>query len=269
MIRKTKLGQNFLKDPKIIRKIVDFAQINTKDTIEIGPGEGILTEELLQRGFRVLAIEKDEQLTNKLKLRFKDYIDQGKLNIIKADFLEEDLDSQIEEFGIKDYILLGNIPYYITGAIFRKVFDLKNLPKSLTFVVQKEVAQRIVAKNGKESILSIAIKVYGEPKMGTVIRAGSFHPRPKVDSAILNIENINKEKFNRSIEFENNFFLLIKTGFSHKRKFLIKNLVPLFRKNIEELKEIFKENKIPENIRAEDLSLDNWFYITKKFSPPK
>lgn len=247
---KKSLGQNFLRDKSILKKIADFAQIKNTDTvIEVGPGEGTLTELLLERAGKVVAIEKDENLAEFLKEKFKKEIEERKLEIICADILDFETD-------FKNYILTGNIPYYITGALFKKFLESDNQPKSITFVAQKEVAERIVAKDKKESILSISIKAYGEAEYGGLIKAGSFNPKPKVDSAIISVRNIGRKNFeekNQSIEKK--FFETLKAGFAHKRKLLIKNLM------IE--KEIFEKCGIPKKARAENLKVDNWICLTK------
>jgi 16S rRNA (adenine1518-N6/adenine1519-N6)-dimethyltransferase len=239
---KKSLGQNFLRDKKILQKIADFAQIEKSDTVvEVGPGEGTLTKLLLEKAEKVIAIEKDERLAELLKEKFTKEIAEKKFEIINADVLNYEL-------KIKNYVLVGNIPYYITGALFKKFLESENKPKSITFVVQKEVAERIMAKDGKESILSISIKAYGKPYFGGIIKAGSFTPKPKVDSAIIAIREITPLA-------EKNFFKILKTGFAHKRKLLAKNL------NIE--KEVLIKCGIPEKARAENLKVDNWICLTK------
>lgn len=243
-----------------MKKIADFAQIEKTDTVvEVGPGEGTLTEFLLEQANKIIAVEKDNVLAKKLGEKFKDQISNGKLKIINLDIL--DIENYLK---IKNYVLVGNIPYYITGAIFKKFLQSKNPPKSITFVVQKEVADRIVAKDGKESILSISIKAYGEPKYGGIIKAGSFQPKPKVDSAIISIRNINKEKFEKLTLAEEKFFEILKVGFAHKRKLLIKNLEYLFDKT--KIKNTFKKCALNEKIRAENLKMDDWIKLIEKLN---
>ncbi len=291
---KKSLGQNFLRDPKILSKILDAAKITPEDTVlEIGPGEGTLTALLLKRAGRVLAVEKDEELVEKLKERFKKEIENGKLEIIEGDILEKNViiepfevrrheneENSSKNFPVREndiflqngYILAGNIPYYITGEIFRKFLSGENQPKSLTFVIQREVAERIIARpvrhrhasgvaggDGKESVLSISVKAYGEPEYGGLIKAGSFSPRPKVDSAILSVRNINKEKFQNISEKP--FFEVLKKGFAHKRKILAGNL------GIKP--EILEKLGIPAKTRAENLSIDDWFRLAREISPSK
>lgn len=260
---RSKLGQNFLNDPKILNKIADAANITPEDiVVEIGPGLGSLTQILVKYAKKVVAIEKDESLVTNLKQKFKEEISQGKLEIKLADILEENI-------SLDDYILIGNIPYYITGAIFEKFLSAEHQPRSMTFVVQKEVAERIIARparpnsrsggDNKESILSISVKAYGEPVYGGLIKAGSFNPAPKVDSAIISIRNISKKNFGDMNE--ETFFKLVKAGFAHKRKLLIRNLEELAPK--ERLPQIFDKLNIDRKIRAEDVNVETWFELAK------
>lgn len=255
-IQKKSLGQNFLKDKKILKKIADFAQVNKEDiVVEVGPGEGGLTEFILAKARKVIAIEKDEKLVGFLKNKFTKEIGEEKLEIISGDILDTDF-----KILPKKYSLVGNIPYYITGALFKKSLESENPPKSITFVVQKEVAERIIARDNKESILSISIKAYGTPENGGIIKAGSFNPKPKVDSTIIAIRNINKENFNPSDnKSELDFFEVLKAGFAHKRKLLLRNL-DKFNLN----KDIFNKCGISEKARAENLSVKDWVSLTKE-----
>ncbi len=291
MQAKKSLGQNFLKDKGILKKIADFAQIGKEDVVvEVGPGEGSLTELLLERAKKVVAIEKDERMVEFLNNKFNKEIKENKLKIIEGDILKlskgvfEMPRSQKTPFD--NFKLVGNIPYYITGALFKKVLESENPPKSLTFVVQKEVADRIMARDEKESILSISIKVYGTPEYGGVIKAGSFNPKPKVDSAIIAIRDISKNRFEKitppnpllqqeggpkgNEEMEQKFFEILKAGFAHKRKLLKKNLISN-PKNIPrtvlgnlEIKEVFEKCGISEKARAEDLKVEDWLNLTKE-----
>ena len=322
---KRSLGQNFLRDKRILKKIADFAQIEKEDTVvEVGPGEGTLTSFLLEKAKKVIAIEKDSDLALLLREKFKEEIKLSKLEVVDGDILDLEIQNifspQVQKCtdifllknscvarlesasqGIskladskyfrKTYKLVGNIPYYITGALFKKALEAENPPKSITFVVQKEVAERIMGSHfvntsrdksrGKESILSISIKVYGTPEYGGVIKAGSFYPKPKVDSAIISVRNISKENFLRTLlrfpisqgeslgNLEQKFFEILKKGFAHKRKLLIKNLAEVSRFNLDtsNLKEIFDECGISEKARAENLKVSDWLCLAKKFSP--
>lgn len=279
MLAKKSLGQNFLRDAKILKKIVDFAQIEKEDVVvEVGPGEGGLTKPLLDKARKVIAIEKDDELAEGLVDKFDLEIKAGKLEIVRGDILNHSPSTT-------NYKLVGNIPYYITGAIFKKFLESKNPPKSICFVTQKEVADRIVARDGKESILSISIKVFGNPEYGGLIKAGSFYPKPKVDSAIIAVRGISREKFferasrvrrheheheheeifSRKLSvqseddfsrLEKKFFEILKKGFAHKRKLLMKNLeVP---------KTVFDICGIGEKARAENLKVENWLCLANE-----
>ena len=343
---RAKWGQNFLRDKRILKKIADFAQIEKEDTVvEVGSGEGTLTSFLLEKAKKVIAIEKDSDLALLLREKFKEEIKVGKLEVVEGDILDLEIQNifspqaqkctdifllknsscsaQSASQGIskladskyfgKQYKLVGNIPYYITGALFKKALEAENPPKSITFVVQKEVAERILAKDGKESILSISIKVYGKPEFGGIIKAGSFYPKPKVDSAIISVRDISKKHFINAVEkrssslstdifllknssarsvelrkarsedffqlqqFEQKFFEILKKGFAHKRKFLIKNLAEVSKVAFENcpekatfdtsnLKEIFEKCEISEKTRAENLRVKDWVAIARELT---
>jgi 16S rRNA (adenine1518-N6/adenine1519-N6)-dimethyltransferase len=151
----------------------------------------------------------------------------------------------------KKYKLVANIPYYITGEILRLFLSGLNQPESITLLVQKEVAERIIAKNGKESILSLSVKVFGTPKITRLVRAGAFFPKPKVDSAVLCITNISRKNFTNKKQ-EKRFFALIKTAFNSKRKKISSTL-----KNLVFLPDNLKD------LRPEDLTVQEWFNLSK------
>ncbi|MBP9770357.1 MAG: ribosomal RNA small subunit methyltransferase A, partial [Candidatus Pacebacteria bacterium] len=220
IVAKKSFGQNFLKNPGVIRKIVETGEVKEGDVVlEIGPGKGALTAELLKSGATVFAIEKDFGMKDILEETFEKEIKNKKLKIIFSDFLTEDIEKIIPKN--KSFKVIANIPYYITGAIIEKTLSEKRRPNLAVFLVQKEVAERIIARDKKESILSLSVKVFGIPKIIMTVSRNSFFPAPKVDSAILKISNI-KNNFNKN--FEKNFFALVKNGFAHKRKFVLKNI---------------------------------------------
>ncbi len=255
---KKSLGQNFLKSEGALNTIIQSGQIQKDDLIlEIGPGQGALTEKLLASGVKVLAIEKDSELISFLENKFSEEIKTNQLEILKQDILNFDPDQKIRKYKI-----IANIPYYITGAIIRKFLSAKNQPEKMVLLVQKEVAQRIVARDQKESLLSISIKIYCEPKIEKNVSAGSFVPTPKVDSAIVSFENISKDSFLKNKINEKNFFKILHFGFAHKRKTLKKNL-GFFSEN-NEIEKILEKLAINPKIRAEDLSLKDWIEITKE-----
>ncbi|MHB1330643.1 MAG: 16S rRNA (adenine(1518)-N(6)/adenine(1519)-N(6))-dimethyltransferase RsmA [Minisyncoccota bacterium] len=250
MYAKKSLGQNFLKSERALNSIIEAGDIKKTDTVlEIGPGKGVLTERLLKKAGKVIAVEKDDELYEELANKYKDQ----KLELIHEDILKL-------EAPRESYKLIANIPYNITGAIFKKFLGGEHQPTRVVLLVQKEVAERIVARDGKESILSISVKVYGDPKYIERVLAGSFSPAPKVDSAIISIENISKEFFKGFSEEA--FFKLLKTGFASKRKKLSSNIGTLYPK--EAVLAAFKALNLDGNIRAEDLKLQNWHDLSLK-----
>lgn len=253
MYAKKSLGQHFLRSEKALNTIIKSGEISPEDNIlEIGPGEGALTEKLLATSCQVLAVEKDDNLYELLKGKFQNEIASGKLILIHGDILDFEFKSyQLEP---RSYKLIANIPYNITGAIFKKFLSVEKQPSKIVLLVQKEVAKRIIARDGKESILSISVKAYGEPKLIEKVLAGSFTPAPKVDSAIIAIENISKEFFK---EFdEKNFFQMLKAGFQSKRKKLSSNLSVIFDKSL--VVNTFEKLDLDPNTRAEDVSVETW-----------
>lgn len=250
---KKSLGQNFLTSLSAVDTIIDAGDVAGDDIIlEIGPGKGMMTKKLLLFAGKVIAVEKDHGLVEFLKEKFKKEIDENKLDLIEKDIL--DFDPEILKFYKEPYKLIANIPYYLTGKLIRKFLEARNQPERMVLMLQKEVANRIVAKDGKESILSISVKAYGEPKYIQTVKAGSFFPIPKVDSAILLIENISKDFFKDFSEAE--FFEALRAGFKSKRKKLSSNLSTIFPK--EKVLETFKKLKLNENTRAEDIKIEDW-----------
>ncbi len=249
MKAKKSLGQHFLRSERALTSIIESGQMSREDLVlEIGPGEGVLTEKILETGARVVAVEKDDQLFQKLSEKFSKEISKGELNLIHGDILDFDPST------LPPYKLIANIPYNITGAIIEKFLSADNQPQRMVLLVQKEVAERIVARDGKESILSISVKVYGTPRYIDRVLAGSFVPAPKVDSAIIVIENISKNFFQNFPEKD--FFKLLKTGFQSKRKKLSSNLSVIYDKNL--VKEAFQKLNLDENVRAENLEVEMW-----------
>ena len=242
--RKPKLGQHFLASSKVVEKIIDAARLGREDVVlEIGPGKGILTEGLLKYAKRVVAVEKDRELCSFLSEKFKG---SGNFELVCGDIL----DFEPHAYGLRrgKYKIIANIPYYITAKILRKFLSSKDYPCLMVLLVQKEVAERIMARDGKESILSLSVKAFGAPSYVCTVKAGSFSPPPKVDSAILLIDNISKEFF-KDID-EDIFFNFVRKGFSRKRKFLKGNLGLSV--------DFLARCGIREKARAEDLDLSQW-----------
>ena len=254
MLPKKHFGQNFLTSIPARIAIVKAGNLTSSDTIlEIGPGKGFLTEELLNTGAKIIALEKDAELLPILTDKFSSY---KNFNLIEGDALTYKPEN-------KKYKLIANIPYYITGAILEHYLSNKNQPSQMVVLIQKEVAERVVAKDKKESILSLSVKAYGDPKIVYRVNKGSFNPVPSVDSAVLSVENISRKNFNNQYQ-EAIFFKLVKSGFAHKRKYLISNLRDAFKN--EKLENLFEEVGISLKVRAEDIPLSSWLSLSKKIS---
>lgn len=252
MNAKKSLGQHFLKSDSALNKIADSAEIEPGEVVlEIGPGHGELTQKLLDRGAKVVAIEKDESLVSEIKYVFKEEIKKSNLKIINSDIREIKAKDIFHNQVDVDYKLVGNIPYYITGFILRSFLSSVPRPKQIVFLIQKEVAKRITSSE-KESLLSLSVKAYSKPKIKGLVKAGSFSPPPKVDSAILSIENIT-DGF-QDVEEEKLFFKVIQKGFSQKRKIFAANLSDEFDKELIDYS--FKKCGLEKMVRAEDVSLD-------------
>jgi len=257
--KKKSLGQHFLKSRSALSKIISAARLKAEDMVlEIGPGEGVLTEEILSLGCKVVALEKDRRLIPLLQNKFSREIENGRLKILEVDALKFKPE-EVGEFA-GDYKIVANIPYYITGSFLEKYLTVKNQAEMMVIMVQREVAERITARESKESILSISVKAYGEPRIVEKISRRAFSPEPNVDSAILVISAISRNFF-REID-EKTFFKAVKMGFSKKRKLLINNISPLF--NNKKVLEIFKKCEIDQKKRAEDITLEDWGCIAQE-----
>jgi 16S rRNA (adenine1518-N6/adenine1519-N6)-dimethyltransferase len=259
MLPKKSLGQNFLTSIPARMAIVEAGHLTTDDTVlEIGPGKGFLTRAILDSGAHVVALEKDRDLIPVLEETFAEEIKNKKITLIEGDALI----FSPEEAKLKDgkWKLIANIPYYITGAILSRYLSGTCQPSMMVVLVQKEVAERACARDGKESLLSLSIKVYGDPKLVYRVSRGSFNPIPSVDSAVLQIRNISRTRFKNQYH-EQMFFQTIKAGFAHKRKFLLSNL----KEKIPTTNwlELFTKHSINEKVRAEDLTLDTWLLLSQ------
>ena len=263
MQAKKSLGQNFLTSTAARAHIIEAGTLSASDTVlEIGPGKGFLTEALLATGARVVAIEKDDRMIPYLSEKFAAEISAGKLKIIHGDVLE--FSPETSGLAAGKYKLIANIPYYLTGAIFRKFFEEKNQPERMVLMVQKEVAERIVARDGKESILSVSVKAYGEPHIVSIVKAGSFVPAPNVDSAIIAIENISKKNFAATGVSEEKFFNTVRAAFAGKRKMLAGNLRTNLVVPQEKIEKAFQELGLDPKIRAEDVPVELWIKIAER-----
>lgn len=254
---KKHLGQNFLVNKGIISKIIKAAQLSADDiALEIGPGTGALTLELARSCQKVIAVEKDRDLAALLEEKI------ARENISNIEIITEDilafLSSTSYRLPAAGYLVVANIPYYLTSALIRRLLESPRRPENIFLTIQKEVAIRICAPDGKESLLSLSVKFYADPKIHFYISRGSFSPPPKVDSAFIEIT----PKKSPSPVAPEKFFTILKAGFSSPRKKLTGNLAEnLPNINKQTLAETFARLKINSNVRPERLSLQQWISL--------
>ena len=251
-----RLGQNFLFDEQSLQTIAQ--DVTKEDTvIEIGPGLGTLTAILAEKANKVIAIELDGNMVNILKKRFKLY---NNVQIIQDDILNVDIDKIAPKAKV-----VANLPYYITTSIITKL--IKTNIKEITILIQKEVAERICAEPGtkKAGAITYFVRYYADSKIIANVPKEYFIPSPEVESSIVKI--IKKDKKAVEINNENLFFEIIKINFTQRRKTILNSLSSIISKEV--LKNILKECKINENVRGENLSIDQFAMIANKYEELK
>ena len=285
-----KFGQNFLINPKPIQQMISAAGIKPSDTIlEIGPGLGALTQELILTGAKIIAQEKDHNLVMILQEQFKD---TKNLKIIEGDAKYNNYKDY------KDYKVVANLPYYLTAPIIRQFLEADNPPGLMVFLIQKQVGQRICAKPPRMNLLAVSVQVYATPKIINYVSRKCFWPMPEVDGAIIKItphtchceeepcivaqgDDVAISSFvlphnsglpRRSatasllaMTDRDRFFKIVRAGFSQPRKILISNLANGLGINKNELEKIFTTLAIPLKSRAENLAVAEWIKLTNNF----
>lgn len=238
--------------------MADAGDVCADDTVlEVGPGTGALTKELLSRGAHVIAIEADVRAIEALKVTFHEEISVKKLVLVHDDIRKINLGA----LGLRPsaFKVVANIPYYISGLLFRLFLENDIHPTTLVFLVQKEVAERI-ARDKKESILSLSVKVFGEPRYVKTVARGNFTPPPNVDSAIIAVSHISHEYLGGIPR--NFFFTVVHEGFKSKRKQLLGNLSGLMSRVL--LTHTFSTLDLKEDVRGEDVPLETWLVLTRE-----
>lgn len=253
------LGQNFLFDEDVLRAIASYGQLTKVDTVlEIGPGLGTLTSQLCSVAGKVVAVEFDNNLADKVIDNVTEILGQrpDNLTVRNEDFLRFDL-SQLPV----GYKAVANIPYNITSKIIEKLWTADNKPAIAVLLVQKEVAERLASTPGDLSVLAISAQVFAEVSLGTKVPAEMFIPAPKVDSQVV-IMRQRSEPLVKSDQLEQ-FFYVVKAGFSEKRKKLRSSLAMGLRTNKTEAERLLNEANIDPNKRAQELSIDDWKRLAK------
>ena len=264
-----KYGQNYLVNLGIVKKIIENSNLKKEDiVIEVGPGFGVLTFELSKKVKKVFAFEIEKKL--------KKYWDEKQIStkggsvsvgeyknveIIWGNVLYH-YDELIK--NLNNFKIVANLPYQITSELLRLFLENKKKPESITIMVQREVADRILEKNKKTSILSLSVKYYGQVKMISKVSKGSFLPSPKVDSAVIQILVDQEEKQDEKL-----FFKVIKVGFKNKRKQVSKNLSEELKIDRNKINKILLDLDLKEDIRAEKINLENWLKIVAEIKKIK
>jgi 16S rRNA (adenine1518-N6/adenine1519-N6)-dimethyltransferase len=246
-----RLGQNFLQDSSALEAIVHAAEIEPADTVlEIGPGLGSLTRYLAVSAKTVVAVELDERLIPPLGAILTPY---SNTRIVHGNILDLHADELV---GSDEYIVVANIPYYITSVVIRHLLESTIKPRRIVLTIQKEVAERICAEPGGMSLLALSVQVYGEPHIAAKIPPDAFFPAPKVESAVLVVDIFDQPLIGP--EFLELFFKLIKAGFSQKRKTLRNSLSAGLPMPPSEAEDLLKKAGIDPQRRAETLSIEEW-----------
>lgn len=256
------LGQNFLTDPGILDQIVKAAEVNSQDTVlEIGAGLGHLTSRLALSARQVVAVELDKRLISALEDNLKPF---SNIRIVQGDILKLDPSSLVSE---DNYLVVANIPYYITSSIIRILLESGVKPKRIILTIQYEVAQRITAISGQMSVLALSVLMYGEPVLMKRIPADAFYPSPKVDSAVLRIDLYPEPILPQ--EQRETYFKLVKAGFLHKRKTLRNSLSTGLKWPPVKTESLLSTAEIDPQRRAQTLSLSEWLELTNQYDKIK
>jgi 16S rRNA (adenine1518-N6/adenine1519-N6)-dimethyltransferase len=253
-----RLGQNFLIDSAALKDVVEAAEISPQDfVLEIGPGLGSLTRYLALKARQVVAVELDADLLPALKQVLTPY---SNITLVEGDILALDPSRLMDEPG---YLVVANIPYYITSALIRHLLEARRMPSRLVLTVQREVANRICAQPGDMSLLALSVQVYGRPKIAAQIPSGAFYPAPKIDSSVVRVD-IYPEPAIPAGQIKL-FFQLAKAGFSQKRKTLRNALSAGLAWSPAQAKSMLSAAAIDPMRRAETLSLQEWAVLTEVF----
>jgi 16S rRNA (adenine1518-N6/adenine1519-N6)-dimethyltransferase len=249
-----KFGQNFLVDKGALLRVIEAADIKNSDIVlEVGPGTGNLTRELVKLAGKVIAVEKDAKMVEVLKGDFA--------QVNNLDLIEGDARSVVfEKLKNIEYKIVANIPFYLTAYLIRSFLESENQPKEMVLVIQKEVAQRICVKAPDMNLLAASVRLYAKPKIMGHIKKSCFWPMPKVDGAIIKISEIRKPDVDVKL-----FFRILKAGFSQPRKQILNNLANGLKLDKESIKAWLLENKIKPEQRAETLNIEQWINLSKSF----
>lgn len=256
---KKSLGQHFLLDQSALDKIVAAAELSPNDTVlEIGPGPGPLTRRLAQAAGRVIAVELDSRMVELLRTEVAVGLP---VTVVQADILEVDIKTLLTSLGVHDYKVVANLPYYITSAVLRHILEAELKPSRVVVLVQREVAERMVASPPDMSLLSVSVQLYGAPKLVARVPAGAFYPPPKVESAVVRIEVFPQPA--AGVTDVVGFFNIVRAGFGQKRKQLRNSLSQGLGRPAAVIDAALYEANITPSRRAETLTLEEWARLQK------
>lgn len=255
-VAKKSLGQHWLHDAASLQAMCDAAEVSAKDSVlEIGPGLGTLTDLLVKRAQHVTAVEFD----NILALALPSRIRASNLDVVSQDILSFDFTSMPA-----NYKVVANIPYYLTSNLIRVLSETPNPPSTAVILIQKEVAERVAAEPGAMSILSVTAQIYWEVSLGMIVPAHLFTPAPKVDSQILILKRRKKPLF---ADFDiKTYFHVVKAGYSQKRKTILNSLSGGLQLDKPAVKALCEQVGIEPSRRAQTLTLEDWYWLSKAYS---
>lgn len=257
------LGQNFLVDVDVLDDILAAAELTKDDVVlEIGAGRGILTEVLAERVKRVVAIELDQNLVHGLQQRFAK---NANVEIIRGDALRW-IPEQRDRFADHSWKVVANLPYGITSRILRLLLERDPRPELMVLMVQKEVAERVCAKPGDMSLLSLAVQWFGDPELIRIVSPESFDPEPEVESAVLRIRAKSEERQAKSAAIERRVFQLARMGFASRRKQLHHQLAAGLHSSRETVQSALQLVGVTKMARAQELSIEQWKELAEKLS---
>lgn len=253
---KKSLGQHWLTDANALDYMCKAGEVKEGDTVlEIGPGIGTLTQLLVRKAEKVVAVEFDKSMVTQLEGIYDKLPEQrDKIEIVHSDILKFDL-----TILPPDYKVVANIPYYLTSNLLRTLLESQNPPKVIALLVQKEVAERVAAGPGGMSLLSVSVQYYCEVELGQIVPARLFTPPPKVDSQILKL-TYREEPLFKDIDTKT-FFRLVRAGFAARRKTLLNSLSGGLRTGKSEINSLLETARISPSTRPQELSLDDWYRL--------